>query len=411
MDVKLLPHQYEVLADTETKIIGLVGGYGNGKTYTACRKAIQLSFLNAGSTGIVTEPTYPMLRDIFIPEMKLALEEWGVPYKFNASNSIFFLDINGKETKILCMSMENVERLVGVNAAFILCDEFDTTKPDIAMKAFNKLLGRLRSGNVRQFIITTTPEGFRATYAIFVKENDGSRRLIQAKTSDNKYLPQDFIDTLKAQYSSNLLEAYLNGNFVNMTSGTVYKYFNRDTHHSDITSDQHETLIIGQDWNIEACVSIIYVKRGDKIIAVNEIVSYDTRAIIENVTHQYPNRYIEFYPDSSGNNRKTNAEQTDMEMLRNAGFMVYSNASNPSVMDRVNIMNNMFEKRNLLINTKLCPRFTEALEQQAWDAKTGAPEKGNTHPEPSDFNDAGGYPIAYLYPITSSLQKVKMIGY
>lgn len=27
-EIKLLNHQYEVLADTSTKIIGLVGGYG-----------------------------------------------------------------------------------------------------------------------------------------------------------------------------------------------------------------------------------------------------------------------------------------------------------------------------------------------------------------------------------------------
>ena len=27
LDIKLLPHQYEVIADKETKIIGLVSGY------------------------------------------------------------------------------------------------------------------------------------------------------------------------------------------------------------------------------------------------------------------------------------------------------------------------------------------------------------------------------------------------
>lgn len=26
--IKLLNHQYEILADTETKILGLIGGYG-----------------------------------------------------------------------------------------------------------------------------------------------------------------------------------------------------------------------------------------------------------------------------------------------------------------------------------------------------------------------------------------------
>jgi phage terminase large subunit len=196
-DIKLLNHQYELLADTTTKILGLISGFGAGKTYVACRKAIQLAYLNAGHDGIITEPTFPLLRDIFIPEMKKALEDWGVPYKFNSSNSIFTLDINGVDTKVLCMSMENVERLIGVNAAWIICDEFDTTKPELAYKAFIKLLGRLRAGSVRQFVITTTPEGFRAAYRIFIKEADSSKKLIQAKTTDNKYLPADFIETLK----------------------------------------------------------------------------------------------------------------------------------------------------------------------------------------------------------------------
>jgi PBSX family phage terminase large subunit len=399
VEVKLLNHQYEVLADTETKIIGLVGGYGNGKTYTACRKAIQLCYLNPGFTGIVTEPTYPMLRDIFIPEMKDALEEWGIEYKFNASNSIFFLNINGQETKILCMSMENVERLVGVNAAWVLCDEFDTTKTEIAMKAFMKLLGRLRAGNVRQFIIFTTPEGFKATYKIFVEDNaDGKRRLIKAKTTDNKYLPQDFIDTLREQYPPKLLDAYLNGEFVNLTSGAIYSYFKRDQHHTDEDMTEAEQLLIGQDFNIGGCVSIVYVKRGDTLIAVDEYESYDTRGIIENTNTRYEGHPIAFIPDASGNAKKTSASDTDIQLLRQAGFGVYVNSSNPAVKDRINTTNNLLEKGRLKVNTKKCPNYTKALEQHAYNEK-GEPEKFNGAGTVDDYTDAGTYPPVYIFPI------------
>ena len=403
-EIKLLNHQYEVLSDTTTKIIGLVGGYGNGKTYTACRKAIQLSFLNAGFTGIVTEPTYPMLRDIFIPEMKSALEEWGVQYKFNASNSIFILNINGVETKILCMSMENVERLVGINAAWIICDEFDTTKAELAYKAFNKLLGRLRAGNVRQFLIFTTPEGFRATYRIFVTENkDSKKRLIKAKTTDNKYLPLDFIETLREQYPENLLEAYMNGEFINLTSGTVYSYFKRTTHTTNETIKENETLYIGQDFNIQACISIVCVIRGDNVYAVDEIDSYDTKAVIANLKARYNGHRMEIYPDASGDNRKTSASETDIQMLKQAGFAVYNNSQNPSVKDRVNLVNNMFDKTRLFVNINRCPQLVNALEQQAYNAK-GEPEKLNTHPEPSDYNDALGYFISFKFPLRTYTQ-------
>lgn len=411
MDVKLLNHQYELLADTQTKIIGLISGYGGGKTYAACRKAIQLSYLNSGFTGIITEPTFPLLRDVFIPEMKLALDEWGIEYKFNSSNSIFYLMINGKETKIICLSMENVDRLIGINAAWIICDEFDTTKAELAYKAFNKLLGRLRSGNVRQFVITTTPEGFRAAYRIFVTEKDDSKKLIHAKTTDNKYLPLDFIETLKAQYPANLLEAYLNGKFINLTSGSVYKYFNRDTHNSNETIKQNDILYVGADFNIGACINIVSVKRDDKMIAVDEIISYDTKAMIENLKEKYERHIIYIYPDASGDNRKTNADYTDIQLLRNANFKVFNNASNPSVIGRVNTMNNQFEKGKLLVNIKQCPQLTNALEQHAWDIKTQAPEKFSEHPSVDDYNDSFSYCIAYLNPISARMVKAKMSGH
>lgn len=412
-EIKLLNHQYEVLADTTTKIIGLVGGYGNGKTYTACRKAIQLSYLNAGFTGIITEPTYPMLRDIFIPEMKLALDEWGIKYKFNASNSIFLLDINGKETKLICMSMENVERLVGINAAFVICDEFDTSKAEIAYKAFNKLLGRLRSGNVRQFIITTTPEGFRATYKIFITEKSDNKRLIKAKTSDNKYLPADFITTLEQQYPANLLKAYLDGEFINLATGTIFDYFDRKRHNTDIIENESEALYVSQDFNISCCCSAVYVKRiiqgVTKLIQVNEIESYDTKAIITNIKHQYPNRVINIYPDASSNSRKTSSSETDLQMLRGAGFNVYVNGRNPSVRDRIVITNNCFDKDIVLVNVNRCPKTAGAYEQHSYDEK-GQPMKFNGAGTVDDFTDGATYILAYMFPIGYQHQRINVSG-
>lgn len=376
-----------------------------------CRKAIQLAILNKGFTGIATEPTHDMLRNIFIPEMIIALEEWGIKYKLNKAISTFFLYIDGIETKIICMSMENYERLVGINASWAVMDEVDTSKSDIAEKAYNKILGRIRTGNVRQLCIFSTPEGFSFCWKCFVKDiNKGSKRLIKARTLDNKYLPQDFIETLRQQYPANLLEAYLNGEFVNLSSANVYSYFNRETHHSNVEATENETLFIGQDFNYNSCVSIIFVKRDNKYIAVDEIISKDTKSVVDNLKYQYPNNYKIIYPDASGKNNKTSAAETDIAILRNAGFTVYVNNSNPYVKDRVNITNNCFDKMKVLVNTNRCKRLTESLEQQAYDIRTGEPEKSNDHPSKDDFNDAFGYFLAYEFPITQRHSTAKLMG-
>lgn len=377
-----------------------------------CRKAIQLAILNKGFTGIATEPTHDMLRNIFIPEMINALEEWGIKYKLNKAISTFFLYIDGIETKIICMSMENYERLVGINASWAVMDEVDTSKSDIAEKAYNKILGRIRTGNVRQLCIFSTPEGFSFLYKCFVKEIDkGNKRLIKAKTLDNKYLPQDFIDTLKSQYPENLLQAYLNGEFVNLNSGTIYSYFNRETHHSNEDYKKGETIYVSQDFNYLGSISIVYVKRDGFDVAIDEIISNDTKSIIANIKNRYPDSHICIYPDASGNAHKTSSSTTDIQMLRQAGFTVYVNNSNPSVRDRINITNNLFDKQKVKVNTNKCPKFTEALEQHSYDEKTGEPCKYSGGATVDDFTDGGTYYLAYEYPMTQKSFKVQVSTY
>lgn len=377
-----------------------------------CRKAIQLAILNKGFTGIATEPTHDMLRNIFIPEMINALEEWGIKYKLNKAISTFLLYIDGIETKIICMSMENYERLVGINASWAVMDEVDTSKSDIAEKAYNKILGRIRTGNVRQLCIFSTPEGFSFCWKCFVKDiNKGSKRLIKARTLDNKYLPQDFIDTLKSQYPDNLLQAYLNGEFVNLNSGTIYSYFNRETHHSDEDYKKGETIYVSQDFNYLGCISIVYVKRNGFDVAIDEIISNDTKSIIANIKNRYPESHICIYPDASGNAHKTSSSTTDIQMLRQAGFTVYVNNSNPSVRDRINITNNLFDKQKVKVNINKCPKFTEALEQHSYDEKTGEPCKYSGGATVDDFTDGGTYYLAYEYPMTQKSFKVQVSTY
>lgn len=402
-EMLLLPHQYELLADTTTRIIGLCSGYGGGKTYSAARKAIHLATLNPGCDGIVTEPTFPLLNQVMFPELKKALDFFGIDYKFNKVESIFYCVIEGKPTRIICGSMENYERLIGINAAWVMCDEFDTSKAKIAYEAYIKLLGRLRAGNVRQFVIVSTPEGFRAMHKIFVTEKDESKRLIQAKTTDNKYLPQDYIDTLKAQYPPELLSAYLDGQFVNLTSGTVYNSYNRKKHNSQEVIKPKEPLYIGMDFNVTNMSAVVYVRRARQWHAVDELKKiYDTPAMIEIILERFTDHSITVYPDASGKSRKSvDASTSDISLLRSAGFSIRAKNSNPRVKDRIMATNSAFNKELLYINNSKCPEYSRCMEQLAYDPN-GEPDKKS---DLDHLPDAGTYPIAYEMPVVRPTTK------
>jgi hypothetical protein len=227
----LHPGQLAFVDDTATQILGISAGYGAGKTRALCAKAVMLAAVNQGFIGCVMEPTGPLIRDIWQTDFEAFLEAYDIPYTFRASPlPEYMLHLPGGDTKILCRSFENWSRIIGLNLAWVLADEIDTVTPSIANKAFPKILGRLRSGNVRQFGAASTPEGFRWMWNTFGSDEAKQRpdrQLIKMRTADNPHLPPDFIERLEANYDPSLLRAYLDGEFVNLTTGQVYDRFDR----------------------------------------------------------------------------------------------------------------------------------------------------------------------------------------
>jgi hypothetical protein len=251
----LHPGQLAFVDDQTTEIIGLSAGYGAGKTRSLAAKAVVMAALNQGFIGIVMEPTGPLIRDIWQNDFDDFLEHYDVPYTFRASPlPEYVLHLPGGDTKILCRSFENWSRCIGINAAWCLADEIDTVPPATANKAFPKILGRLRAGNVRQFAAASTPEGFRWMWNTFGTEDAQKRpdrKLIRMRSVDNPHLPQDFIERLQANYDPSLLQAYLEGQFCNLTTGQVYDRFDRARHViTDIPDVSREPLRVGCDFNV-----------------------------------------------------------------------------------------------------------------------------------------------------------------
>lgn len=393
----LHPSQRAFVEDSSTEIIGLSAGYGAGKTRALCAKTVELACLNKGFTGCVMEPTGPLIRDIWLTDFETFLEDYEIPYTFRASPLPEYVLHLGVDTKILCRSFENWSRIIGLNLAFVLADEIDTVAPSIAGKAFPKILGRLRAGNVRQFAAASTPEGFRWMWNTFgsdeAKKRD-DRKLIKMKTTDNPHLPQDFIERLESNYDPSLLQAYLNGEFTNLTTGQVYDRFKRGLHIKTIdNSIDLDLLRVGVDFNIGNMSAVIGVRDGEKLYIIDEIVgSHDTDSLGKELQRRYPNQRILIYPDASGGNRSTNATKTDISILESYGFTNQSPKSNPPIRDRVSSVQALLENSKgsvrLAISSR-CQRLIECLELQSW-TESGEPDKQNGY---DHMNDALGYMI------------------
>jgi hypothetical protein len=415
--IKLNKPQYEFI-HMDKKFRAYVGGYGSGKTYSGCTAICARFYKHPRINQGYFAPTYPHIRDIFYPTIDEVAFELGLRVDTKEGNKeVHFYEGSTYRGTTICRSMERPGSIIGFKIGSAMVDEIDTMPQDKAKTAWNKIIARLRwQDALNGADVTTTPEGFKETYRLFVSEPNKKAELkntyglVQASTYDNQqYLPDGYIQSLLDTYPEELVDAYINGKFCNLTSGTVYNCFNRIKHHSNETIKDKEPLFIGMDFNVGKMAATIYVKRNDGWHAVSELKDiFDTPAMINMIKNRYDGHRIVIYPDASGDNRKSvNASTSDIALLRQERFEIRVNKSNPSVRNRVLSVNKQFEKGLLWVNTKLCPTVTSNLEQQAYD-DNGEPDKksGFDHQ-----NDATGYPIVYEFPIIKPMQHLKILGF
>ena len=403
-DLRVSAPQGIFLSQLDTKFRAYVGGFGSGKTFVG---ALDLG-LFAGQHPKTVQgyfaPTYRDIRDTFWPTMDEAAHLLGYSTKIRKADKEIDL-YRGRSCygTIICRSMEDPGAIVGFKVARALVDEIDilAKAKAKAQDAWRKIIARMRlviPGVVNGIGVTTTPEGFRFVYDTFARQPSRDYSMVQASTYENEqFLPPDYIQSLRDTYPDELIDAYLMGEFVNLTSGSVYRNYDRAACGSTEQIRPGEALHIGQDFNVGNMASVVFVQRVYEWHAVDELKGLtDTPHLIDVLRERYEGHSITSYPDASGASRKTvNASESDIRLLRDAGIAVRAPKANPPVKDRILAVNTAFEKRRLFVNALRCPVFSEALEQQAYD-KNGEPDKSagfDHHP------DAGGYFVHQRMPV------------
>jgi hypothetical protein len=406
-----------------------VAGFGSGKSTTEIVSIFQdLAIPHYGVMKIgAYAPTYDLLKLITIPYLCEFLEEMSIGYTINKSDYIITLDSGDQ---IILRSLANPERIVGYQTFRAHIDEIDTLAESKAEDAWNKIIARNRQKihildekgakilrhdwedlpkekdpyeiHVNRVSAYTTPEGFRFAYNRWEKNPVTGYVKVKAATYSNPHLPDDYVDSLRATYPAGLIDAYIEGDFVNLTGKAVYPGFCRDKHNSTEEVRNGDILEIGMDFNVVHGAAVIHVLRDGNPIAVDEIHdSYDTDEQIKIIQERYPKHPINVYPDATGSKRtSSNTTESDIAKLRAAGFSVFCDHINPPIKDRVMSWNAMIlngkGEIQYRVNTEKCPHLTNSLEQQVW-TENGVPDKSNGL---DHIVDGGGYYVFYRFGIT-----------
>ena len=400
------PSQWEFLTNKKkARISAFTGGFGSGKSFCLLSKVFYclITKLNKDgkSNGLVLYPTYNLADQVFVEPFKEMLERNGIPYTYNIAQHRF-KTIYGN---IQIYQTRYPQRIVGASYTYCGIDELDIEKFTVAELTVQKALGRLRGCEDAELFITTTPEGFGYTWHLMVEQSSDDKLLVRGKTTDNKYLPESYIQSLRDNYDDKLLEAYINGNFINLTQGATYYAFNRDKHTGRYNYNPRLPLHCGFDFNNFPLSTVVCQRQSDgSLQVIKEIVlshqgdgDLPTQRMCSAVKEYFPNNIYYAYPDATGSSKHSSAMYSDISIIRKNGFNVQVAHINPKVVNRVNSVNNQLAKNNIKIDNS-CKALIKDFEQVVNKENTRDIDKSN--PNLTHMSDAFGYLCNWLYPVT-----------
>ena len=398
-----LPHQWEFIT-SKKQINALVGGFGSGKTYAFLHK----TFINHikkrndkdMSNGWIIYPTYELAEELFVEPMKEIFERNGINYKYNVQKHKFTTPYGIMKI----YQLQKPQRIIGAELTFIGFDEFDVESWKNCDIAYKKAIGRMRGSSDCEIYIVTSPEGFHYTHHQFVENFNDSKALIHGKTTDNVYLPDTYVDLLEENYDKSMLQAYRDGEFVNISALSTYHSFERSKNVQKCEYDRSLPVRIGWDYNVDPmCAVLLHTYKAEPKVRIFDCISLShqgegdllTSRMCAVIKDKYPNHQYIAYPDASGFQRHTSAMFSDIDLLKQAGFKVNVRKSNPPVTNRVNSVNKMLEG-NIIIDPR-CKALIQDLEKVTNKQGTRDIDKSNkllTH-----MTDARGYAIEWEFPI------------
>lgn len=203
--VSLYPKQKGFLSSPKN-VRGFCGGIGSGKSWVGAYDLLRRA--KPGRLYMVTAPTYTLMADASFRSVESLARQLGMLGDIARGKPPYIKHVNGAE--ILFRSTDEPDMLRGPNLSGVWMDEASLSKE----VAFDILFGRLREGGELGWITATfTPKG-KAHWTYKRLRDAPDTELFHATTNENPFLPHDFYESRKRQYSSHFAAQELEGAFL-----------------------------------------------------------------------------------------------------------------------------------------------------------------------------------------------------
>ncbi len=425
----VLPHQGELLRSRAPNKAS-PGGYGSGKTMTLVLGGLKLGQDNWPIPPMIVEPSFPMIRDVVVPQFEELAEEWGFYAIWNEQRQRIKIDLgDGVRFDVYLRSGDRPQSVVGVNASAVLIDEAGHQKDALIDKASKR--ARHPKAKRKEVWQLGTPDKLTGLFyeACEGKGLPGLHK-VPAKTTDNFFLdpsPEEYIRLHFSNLSPAEREAYIDGRFV-ARYGRIYTFFDpKNPKHNGHCRDPLDGELVllcdfGHNTMPWAIGRIIETEDDEEHLHIwGEVVgrASDTFAQIERtkeylqqffwdqgLDYSWPDIASRFvvYGDAAGSHSKSGhkATQSDIELLMEAGFEVRIRPKNPPVRDRTHSVQDRIRRDLLTVDGTRAKYILKCLSKHSY-GEDGTPEKtkddGSGEPALDHGSDAVGYGVFARWPL------------
>ena len=253
------------------------GGFGSGKTWCGSLLGILMAKKYPGCRGLVGAKEYELVRKTTLVSYLEHLDALGFvedrDYIYNKIDKIIRFS-NGSE--ILFSALDDPEKFKSLNLHWAEIEEAS----QVSDSSFKQLLGRLRNTyrgkgwvdfRYRLFGHTNPQPDKGWIWKRFVENPKENYRLIIAPTTNNIYLPEHFINSMKESFDEEYYRINVLGEFGDYSSGLVVKGFDNDNL-LKLRYCPDLPLYLTCDFNVDPMCWALAHKDNDNVYFFDEIV-------------------------------------------------------------------------------------------------------------------------------------------
>lgn len=210
------------------------------------------------------------------------------------------------------------------------------------------------------------------------------------------------IESAKRQLDEKTYRQEYEGSFESFEGIAYYAFGKHNLKMCEL--DINKQVSVGMDFNIDPMTATLGHIIGDSYYQFSEVYlnNSNTFEMAEYLSRLFNPKQVVIYPDSTGKHESSNAHESDLEILRKAGFNIRANPGNPYVKDRVSAVNSLMRSVNndtrYFINPGNCPKTINDLNKVE-STSDGRLDKKQEEDGLKHITDALGYLVNYNWPV------------